>query len=157
MQKSISISGIRILSGIQETLKQQIVLYRVDIGNMRRIGDDAPRRAACPAPPESVFAAHSLRSPIRSENIVRKAHFIDGLSSYFHRSSTSCVGAVPFINSLLCQLSSQISLMGIAAGYIVYGQVYMSEFQSQHCIFRYLCRIFGRLSTWGTARISSRF
>ena len=65
--------------GIEETLEQEVVLDRVEIGDLQAIGDDGTRRGAAPGSHEGPHRARCGDVVLHYQEVVREAHAADGL------------------------------------------------------------------------------
>ncbi len=79
MQKSMSISGIEIRSGLRNRSKSRSYCQRIDVGNLQRVAHQAARGRSAPRP-----YRHSLRARVADEipddqEVAGEAHLLDHL------------------------------------------------------------------------------
>ena len=65
--------------GVQETLEQQVVLQRVEVGDLERIGHQRTGARAAPRPYRAAVVLGPLDEVAHNEEVAREPHFQDGV------------------------------------------------------------------------------
>ena len=75
--------GHRDALGVQEALEEQIVLQRIDVGDVQRIADQAARRGAAPRPHRNSLRPRVVDEIPDDQEVAGEAHLLE--SSGFQR------------------------------------------------------------------------
>ncbi len=69
----------RLASGVEEPLEEQVVLDRVDVGDLEAVGDERAGRRAAPRPDLDAVALRERDEVPDDQEVVREAHLADRL------------------------------------------------------------------------------
>ena len=137
--------GHALAPGIEETLEEQVVLERVDVGDAERVADDGPGGGPTAGSHGDAVVLGELHVVPDDEEVGVESHLADDSELELEALDDLLpgLGAVPAHDALLAQVA-QVAVLGEAVRHRIRGQLVVAEVQADVAALGDLHRAGGR-------------